>query len=98
MHPLGLSPTQGLSAGEVGYFTASMKNVADTRVGDKVTGVENPTPEALRGYRKAQPMVYCGTYTEDASKYPAFRVDLDDLQLRAPALSYAPACSGAMGV
>ena len=68
MHPLGLAPSDGLSAGEVGYFTASIKNVADTHVGDTVTGVENPTPEPLPGYRKAQPMVYCGIYTEDGSK------------------------------
>lgn len=97
MHPLGLSPTQGLSAGEVGYFTASIKNVADTRVGDTVTGVENPTPEALPGYRKAQPMVYCGIYTEDGSKYPDLRDALEKLQLNDAALSFEPESSVALG-
>ena len=97
MHPLGLSPTQGLSAGEVGYFTASIKNVADTCVGDTVTGVENPTPEALPGYRKAQPMVYCGIYTEDGSKYPDLRDALEKLQLNDAALSFEPESSVALG-
>ena len=97
MHPLGLSPTQGLSAGEVGYFTASIKNVADTRVGDTVTGVENPTPEALPGYRKVQPMVYCGIYTEDGSKYPDLRDALEKLQLNDAALSFEPESSVALG-
>ena len=97
MHPLGLSPTQGLSAGEVGYFTASIKNVADTRVGDTVTGVENPTLEALPGYRKAQPMVYCGIYTEDGSKYPDLRDALEKLQLNDAALSFEPESSIALG-
>ena len=97
MHPLGLSPTQGLSAGEVGYFTASIKNVADTRVGDTVTGVENPAPEALPGYRKAQPMVYCGIYTEDGSKYPDLRDALEKLQLNDAALSFEPESSVALG-
>lgn len=97
MHPLGLSPTQGLSAGEVGYFTASIKNVADTRVGDTVTSVENPTPEALPGYRKAQPMVYCGIYTEDGSKYPDLRDALEKLQLNDAALSFEPESSVALG-
>lgn len=97
MHPLGLAPSDSLSAGEVGYFTASIKNVADTRVGDTVTGVENPTPEALPGYRKAQPMVYCGIYTEDGSKYPDLRDALEKLQLNDAALSFEPESSIALG-
>ncbi len=97
MHPLGLTPSDGLSAGEVGYFTASIKNVADTHVGDTVTGVENPTPEPLPGYRKAQPMVYCGIYTEDGSKYPDLRDALEKLQLNDAALSFEPESSVALG-
>ena len=97
MHPLGLAPSDGLSAGEVGYFTASIKNVADTHVGDTVTGVENPTPEPLPGYRKAQPMVYCGIYTEDGSKYPDLRDALEKLQLNDASLSFEPESSVALG-
>lgn len=97
MHPLGLAASDALSAGEVGYFTASIKNVADTRVGDTVTGVENPTEEALPGYRKAQPMVYCGIYTEDGSKYPDLRDALEKLQLNDAALSFEPESSIALG-
>ena len=97
MHPLGLAPSDSLSAGEVGYFTASIKNVADTRVGDTVTGVDNPTEEALPGYRKAQPMVYCGIYTEDGSKYPDLRDALEKLQLNDAALSFEPESSIALG-
>lgn len=97
MHPFGLAPSESLSAGEVGYFTASIKNVADTRVGDTVTGVDNPTPEALPGYRKAQPMVYCGIYTEDGSKYPDLRDALEKLQLNDAALSFEPESSVALG-
>lgn len=97
MHPLGLAASDSLSAGEVGYFTASIKNVADTRVGDTVTGVENPTEEALPGYRKAQPMVYCGIYTEDGSKYPDLRDALEKLQLNDAALSFEPESSIALG-
>ena len=97
MHPLGLAPSDSLSAGEVGYFTASIKNVADTRVGDTVTGVDNPTDEPLPGYRKAQPMVYCGIYTEDGSKYPDLRDALEKLQLNDAALSFEPESSIALG-
>ena len=68
MLPIGLDPCGELRAGEVGYFTASIKNVRDTSVGDTVTSVENPAAEPLPGYRPAQPMVYCGIYTEDGSK------------------------------
>ncbi len=97
MHPLGLAPADSLSAGEVGYFTASIKNVADTRVGDTVTGVDEPTEEPLPGYRKAQPMVYCGIYTADGSKYPDLRDALEKLQLNDAALSFEPESSIALG-
>ena len=68
MNPLGLTPTAALGAGEVGYITASIKNVADTRVGDTVTTVSNPAAEALPGYRQVQPMVYTGDYPADGAK------------------------------
>ncbi|WP_087066617.1 translation elongation factor 4 [Intestinibacillus massiliensis] len=97
MQPLGLAPTEGLSAGEVGYFSASIKNVADTRVGDTVTEAGRPTAEALPGYRKVQPMVYCGIYTEDGSKYPDLRDALEKLQLNDAALSFEPESSIALG-
>ena len=73
LRPMGLDPCEELSAGDVGYFTASIKNVADTRVGDTVTDALNPTAQALPGYRPARPMVYCGIYTEDGSKFPDLR-------------------------
>lgn len=97
LHPLGLSPQKGLYAGEVGYFTASIKKVSDTRVGDTVTEVDNPTSEPLSGYRPAQPMVYCGIYTEDGSKYPDLRDALEKLQLNDAALSFEPENSVALG-
>ena len=81
MLPIGLDPCGTLSAGEVGYFTASIKNVRDTNVGDTVTEAGRPTAEPLPGYRPAQPMVYCGIYTEDGSKYPDLRDALEKLQL-----------------
>ena len=65
LRPIGFDPCDGLSAGDVGYFTASIKNVSDTTVGDTVTSAVTPTKEALPGYRPARPMVYCGIYTED---------------------------------
>ena len=97
MLPLGLSPQQELRAGEVGYFTASIKTVSDTRVGDTVTEAARPTAEALPGYRPAQPMVYCGIYTEDGSKYPDLRDALEKLQLNDAALSFEPESSVALG-
>jgi len=97
MRPMGLEPCQKLSAGDVGYFTASIKTVADTRVGDTVTGVENPADEALPGYRPANPMVYCGIYTEDGSKYPDLRDALEKLQLNDASLSFEPESSVALG-
>ena len=97
MLPIGLEPCDSLSAGEVGYFTASIKNVRDTNVGDTVTGVERPADEPLPGYRPAQPMVYCGIYTEDGSKYPDLRDALEKLQLNDASLSFEPESSVALG-
>ena len=95
--PLGMKPCQELSAGEVGYFTASIKNVKDTRVGDTVTDAANPAAEPLPGYRPVQPMVYCGIYTEDGSKYPDLRDALEKLQLNDASLSFEPESSVALG-
>ncbi len=95
--PLGLEPCQKLQAGEVGYFTASIKNVKDTRVGDTVTSAERPASEALPGYRPVQPMVYCGIYTEDGSKYPDLRDALEKLRLNDASLSFEPESSVALG-
>ena len=97
MLPFGLSPQQELCAGEVGYFTASIKKVSDTRVGDTVTESDRPTPEVLPGYRPARPMVFCGIYTEDGSKYPDLRDALEKLQLNDAALSFEPESSVALG-
>ena len=97
MLPIGLDPCGELRAGEVGYFTASIKNVRDTSVGDTVTSVENPAADPLPGYRPAQPMVYCGIYTEDGSKYPDLRDALEKLQLNDASLSFEPESSVALG-
>ena len=97
LKPLGMESAPQLSAGEVGWFTASIKNVKDTRVGDTITGVEQSAAEALPGYRPAQPMVYCGIYTEDGSKYPDLRDALEKLQLNAASLSFEPESSVALG-
>ncbi|BDF69039.1 elongation factor 4 [Oscillospiraceae bacterium] len=95
--PLGLEPCGELIAGEVGYFTASIKNVKDTQVGDTVTGADNPAAEPLPGYRPARPMVFCGIYTEDGSKYPDLRDALEKLQLNDASLSFEPESSAALG-
>ncbi len=95
--PLGMEPCECLRAGEVGYFTASIKNVQDTRVGDTVTDAANPAAEALPGYRPVQPMVYCGIYTEDGSKYPDLRDALEKLRLNDASLSFEPESSVALG-
>ena len=97
LEPLGYAPCEELVAGEVGYFTASIKNVSDTRVGDTLTTVANPADEPLPGYRPARPMVYCGIYTEDGSKYPDLREALEKLQLNDAALSFEPESSVALG-
>ena len=95
--PLGLEPCQELEAGEVGYFTASIKTVADTRVGDTITDAATPAAEPLPGYRPVQSMVYCGIYTEDGSKYPDLRDALEKLRLNDASLSFEPESSVALG-
>ena len=97
LKPLGNEPTDALQAGEVGYFTASIKTVKDTQVGDTVTDAANPASEPLPGYRPAQSMVYCGIYTEDGSKYPDLRDALEKLQLNDASLSFEPESSAALG-
>ena len=97
LRPLGMDSCNELRAGEVGWFTASIKNVQDTRVGDTITGVEVCAEEALPGYRPAQAMVYCGVYTEDGSKYPDLRDALEKLQLNDASLSFEPESSIALG-
>ena len=86
-----------LSAGMVGYITASLKNVQDTTVGDTVTQADRPCDEALPGYKKAQPMVYCGLYPADGAKYPDLRDALEKLQLNDASLFYEPETSAALG-
>lgn len=90
-------PSDELSAGMVGYITASLKNVSDTRVGDTVTLEENPCDEALPGYKKVQPMVYCGLYPADGEKYPDLRDALEKLQLNDAALQFEAETSIALG-
>ncbi len=97
LKPLGMEKTDALMAGEVGYFTASIKNVADTRVGDTITEAQRPAADPLPGYKAAQPMVYCGIYTEDGSKYPNLRDALEKLQLNDASLSFEPESSAALG-
>ncbi len=90
-------PCEELSAGMVGYLTASLKNVKDTRVGDTVTNADNPCSEPLPGYKKVNPMVYCGMYPADGAKYPDLRDALEKLQLNDASLSYEPETSLALG-
>ncbi|MBQ6867238.1 MAG: translation elongation factor 4, partial [Clostridia bacterium] len=97
LRPLGFEPCTELTAGEVGYFTASIKNVKDTRVGDTVTDFANPAAEPLTGYKKIQPMVYSGVYPADGKKYPDLRDALEKLQLNDAALTYEPESSAALG-
>ena len=97
LRPLGMDSCPELAAGEVGWFTASIKNVKDTRVGDTITGTDQPAAEALPGYRPAQAMVYCGIYTQDGSKYPDLRDALEKLQLNDASLSFEPESSIALG-
>ena len=97
MNPMGLTPADALGAGEVGYITASIKNVSDTRVGDTVTSAENPAPEPLPGYRAVQPMVYSGVYPADGAKYQDLRDALEKLKLNDASMSYEPESSIALG-
>ena len=97
MRPTRLEPCAELAAGDVGYFTASIKNVEDTRVGDTVTEAARPTAEPLPGYSPARPMVYCGIYTEDGSKYPDLREALEKLKLNDASLAFEPESSVALG-
>ena len=90
-------PVDELSAGMVGYFTASIKTVSDTRVGDTVTEAARPTEEALPGYKKVNPMVYCGIFPVDGAKYPDLRDALEKLQLNDAALFFEPETSIALG-
>ena len=90
-------PCEKLSAGMVGYITASIKNVKDTRVGDTVTNRANPCAEPLPGYKKVLPMVYCGMYPADGAKYPDLRDALEKLQLNDAALQFEPETSLALG-
>ena len=97
MSPTGLVSQDALGAGEVGYITASIKTVADTRVGDTVTTVENPAPEALPGYRQVQPMVFAGIYPADGARYGDLRDALEKLQLNDASMTYELESSIALG-
>ena len=97
MNPKGLIPTDALGAGEVGYITASIKTVADTQVGDTITGIENPAKEPLPGYRPVQPMVYSGVYPADGAKYQDMRDALEKLKLNDASFVYEPESSIALG-
>lgn len=97
MRPTSLEPCERLAAGEVGYITASIKTVADARVGDTVTLASNPASEPLSGYRKVNPMVFCGIYPADGADYENLREALEKLQLNDASLSFEPETSGALG-
>jgi len=97
MRPVGMEPCDVLSTGDVGYFTASIKNVGDSTVGDTVTGADDPALTPLPGYKKAQSMVFSGLYTADGAKYPDLRDALEKLKLNDAALTYEPESSAALG-
>ncbi|MCL2392288.1 MAG: translation elongation factor 4 [Oscillospiraceae bacterium] len=97
MRPVGMEPCDVLSAGDVGYLTASIKNVADTTVGDTITTAEDASSDPLPGYKKVQSMVYSGLYTSDGAKYPDLRDALEKLKLNDAALTYEPESSAALG-
>ncbi len=97
MAPFGLKKCNVLQAGDVGYITASIKNVADTRVGDTVTSVQRPTPEPLPGFKKCMPMVYSGIYPADGSKYQDLKDALEKLLLNDASLTFEPETSAALG-
>ncbi|MBQ8742987.1 MAG: translation elongation factor 4 [Clostridia bacterium] len=95
--PFGLNKEDQLEAGEVGYFTASIKNVSDTRVGDTVTNADDPVSQPLEGFKEALPMVFSGIYPADGSKYGDLRDALEKLKLNDASLSYEPETSAALG-
>ncbi|MBO5906868.1 MAG: elongation factor 4 [Clostridia bacterium] len=97
MEPFGLKKCDTLSAGEVGYITASIKTVGDTRVGDTITGADNPAAEALPGFREVHPMVYSGIYPADGARYGDLREALEKLQLNDASLVFEPETSIALG-
>ena len=97
MRATSMEPADELTSGEVGYITASIKTVSDARVGDTVTTAENPAKEPLAGYRKVNPMVFCGVYPADGADYEALRDALSKLQLNDASLSFEPETSGALG-
>lgn len=97
VHTPHMTPRDFLTVGDVGYLTASIKNVGDTRVGDTVTSVKNPASAPLEGYRKLNPMVYCGLYPIDTAKYVDLREALEKLELNDSALQYEPETSQALG-
>lgn len=97
MRATSMEKANELTAGEVGYITASIKTVGDAHVGDTVTTADNPADEALPGYRHVNPMVYCGLYPADGADYEALRDALEKLQLNDASLSYEPETSGALG-
>ncbi|MBN2851356.1 MAG: elongation factor 4 [Clostridia bacterium] len=97
LKPGGFIPNDKLMAGEVGYFTASIKNVSYTRVGDTVTSADDPAEKALEGYKKVIPMVYCGIFPSDGDKYNDLRDALEKLKLNDASLIYEPDTSAALG-
>ena len=97
LSPLGMIPSDSLKAGDVGYIAASIKNVGDARVGDTVTTAENGAKEPLPGYKKVNPMVFCGIYPADGAKYGDLREALEKLQLNDAALTFDPETSVALG-
>src|SRR5699024_2482346 len=88
---------EDLSAGDVGYIVASIKKVGDSLVGDTITNADNPADEPLQGYKKMNPMVYCGMYPIDSSKYNDLREALERLELNDSSLQYEPETSQALG-
>ena len=97
MRATSMENTGALSSGEVGYITASIKTVSDARVGDTITLANAPAAEPLPGYRKVNPMVFCGVYPADGADYEALLDALEKLQLNDASLSYEPETSGALG-
>ena len=97
LKPLGFELCKELSAGEVGFFTAGIKNVRDTQVGDTVTNADKPAEKPLPGYRKVTPMVFSGVYPADGAKYPDLRDALEKLKLNDASLTFEPESSTALG-